>query len=61
MHYALPRALCTVTKVEAYEVPDPELAKFAASGLLLTKFKPAICKGAPCKMQYPLMLRLEVR
>jgi hypothetical protein len=51
----------TVTKVDAYEAPDPELTKLVASILLLTKFKPATCKGVPCRMQYPFALKLDVQ
>lgn len=50
----------TVTNVEAYAALDPEFTKFAASVLMLTMFKPALCKGVPCKMQFPFALTLEV-
>ena len=50
-----------VTKVDAYGVPDPDLAKYAASVLLLTEFKPALCKGTPCAMQFPFSLKPEVK
>lgn len=49
-----------VEKVDAYEVPDPDLTKYAASVLLLTKFKPAVCKGTVCRMQFPLSFVLNV-
>lgn len=41
--------------------PDPEMSKFSASLLLLTKFKPALCGGNPCKMDYPLFFNFTVR
>jgi hypothetical protein len=41
------------TEVAAYGAPHPEMAQFAASLLLLTKFKPAMCSQRPCAMQYP--------
>jgi hypothetical protein len=51
----------TVKKVEIYDNPDPDLVKFAASVLLMTKFKPALCKGNPCSMQYPFSFQLSVQ
>jgi hypothetical protein len=50
-----------VTKVEVYDNPDPILTKFAASVLMITKFKPAICKGVPCRMQYPFSFVMRVQ
>ncbi len=49
----------TVTKVEVLEDPDPVLSRYAASVLLLTRFKPALCNAVPCQMQYPLRFVLE--
>jgi hypothetical protein len=47
--------------VTAYgKVDNPDMAKFASSVLLLTKFKPAICNGSLCKMQFPFQLKLKV-
>ena len=37
---------------------NDEILKFAASILLLTKYKPAICSGRPCTMQFPFNLKL---
>jgi hypothetical protein len=47
--------------VSAVGSPSPEMTKVAASVLLLTKYKPAVCAGQACKMQYPFSLsfRLE--
>jgi hypothetical protein len=47
--------------VSAVGSPSPEMTKVAASVLLLTKYKPALCAGQACKMQYPfnLSFRLE--
>ena len=44
-------------KVQAIRSPDPDMTKFAASVLFATKFKPAMCKGQPCTMDYPLRIR----
>lgn len=38
---------------------NDEILKFAASILLLTKYKPAICSGKPCAMEFPFRLRLK--
>lgn len=42
------------TKVEIIRSPDDVLAKHAAALAMLTKFKPAQCKGKPCAMGFPL-------
>jgi hypothetical protein len=44
----------TVTEVKAIGSPSPEMVKFAASLLLLTKFKPGYCGGQPCRMEFPM-------
>ena len=49
----------SVSKVDVLDNPDPHLSKFAASVLLLTKFKPAVCKGQPCPMQYPFTVDIS--
>ncbi len=38
-----------------------EMARFAGSVLLMTKFKPAVCGGNPCKSQFPFILDLRMR
>jgi hypothetical protein len=45
--------------VEIISSPNPEFTKLVASVLLLTPFKPAICSGQPCTMQFPLSLVFE--
>ena len=35
-----------------------EMTQFAATVLMMTKFKPAVCAGKPCIMQFPLNLKL---
>lgn len=49
----------TVSKVDVLDNPDTHLSKFAASVLVLTKFKPAVCKGQPCQMQYPFTVDIS--
>jgi len=47
------------TKVEDFgSTNKPEMTEFAGSVLLMTKFKPAVCNGKPCAMQFPFRLRL---
>jgi len=49
-----------VTAVSVYKSPDPALTRAAANVLMLTKFKPAVCGGVPCKMAFPLRVNLTV-
>ena len=46
--------------VTAYGSPDPDMTKFAASALLLQKFKPALCTGTPCAQKFPFSLGFAV-
>ncbi|MEO8064416.1 MAG: hypothetical protein ABI821_16895 [Pseudomonadota bacterium] len=49
-------------KVEVYgDVDDPAMLNFAASVLLMTKYKPALCAGKPCTMEFPFNLMLKRR
>jgi hypothetical protein len=41
------------TGVDVVKSPDPELTKAIADILMVERFKPAICHGVPCKMEYP--------
>ena len=47
------------TAVSVFESPDPEITRVAASVLMLSKFKPAVCAGRPCAMQFPLEVNLR--
>ena len=49
------------TSVSVLESSDPEMAKFAASVLMLQRYKPALCNGAPCTMQFPFRIAFEKR
>jgi Gram-negative bacterial TonB protein C-terminal len=40
--------------VKVIESTSPEMAKAAAGVMMFTKFKPALCKGQPCEMDFPL-------
>ena len=48
-----------VVQVKALGNPDPEMTKLAATVLSLTRFKPALCKGVPCTMDYPFRLNFK--
>ena len=50
----------TVTGVSVYRSPDQKLTEAAATVLMLTKFKPAVCGGNPCKMAFPLRVTFKV-
>ncbi len=47
--------------VSVLQSPDPEMARFAASVLMLQKYKPALCNGSPCKMQFPFRIAFATR
>lgn len=49
----------TATSVRAIGSPSPEMTKFASAVLGLTAFKPSMCGGTPCKMQYPFCIIFE--
>ena len=49
-----------VSAVTAYGSPSPEMTKFAASALVLEKFKPALCKSVPCSQKFPFALKFAV-
>lgn len=47
------------TSVEVLRSPDPRMVQFVAAVLMLQKYKPALCSGSPCTMQFPV--RMEFR
>jgi hypothetical protein len=44
------------TAAKVVKAPSQEFGEFAASAALLTGFKPALCKGHPCAMEFPVRL-----
>ena len=54
-------AVGEVTEVKTVGSPSPAMTNFAASVLLLTKFKPALCQGVACEMGYPFQLDFAVK
>lgn len=45
--------------VDLGSTKNPEMTKFAATVLMMTKFKPAVCSGKPCASQFPINLKLS--
>jgi hypothetical protein len=48
------------TAVSVMQSPDPKLAQAVAEVLMLTKYKPAVCRGQPCSMGYPFRMTFSV-
>jgi outer membrane biosynthesis protein TonB len=44
--------------VEVYSSPEPMFTKVVVSVLMGASYKPAVCKGVPCTMQFPLRVKL---
>ena len=49
-----------VEAVKIFKSPDPDVTKFVARVLMLTKFKPAVCGGVACRMDYPFLFDFKV-
>ena len=49
------------TSVSVLQSADLEMTQFAASVLMLQKYKAAICNGTPCTMQFPFRIAFEIR
>ena len=49
-----------VTQVKVVGTPIPKMTEFAGRALLLTRFKPAVCGGQPCQMDFPVYLRFNL-
>jgi hypothetical protein len=48
-----------VKSVSFYTSPDPEFSKVVAYYFVKEKFKPALCHGDPCVMDFPLHVIFE--
>lgn len=46
--------------VSAVGSPTPELLQFAATAVMLQKYKPAVCDGTPCEMMYPFSFKFDL-
>ena len=51
----------TVSQVQAIGSPDPQLTKYAGAVVMATPFKPALCHGQPCQMEFPFRMHFVVR
>lgn len=47
--------------VAVYQTPSPEMGRFAATAALQQAFKPALCKGIPCSMDFLYEVMLEIK
>ena len=50
-----------VIEARILESPSEQLGQFAARLLMVTKFKPALCSGQPCRMEFPLNVQFVRR
>lgn len=48
------------TTFKIYEMPDLDTAKYVAAVFNSTKFKPALCAGKPCRMDFPFKVRIRL-
>ena len=49
-----------VEAVKVYRSPTKQMTQFVSGVLVLTKFKPAVCGGLPCRMEYPFTFTFKV-
>jgi hypothetical protein len=47
--------------VSVYRSPDPKMTQVVGSILMLQSFKPALCNGQPCSMQFPFRITFNIR
>ncbi|GGC62637.1 energy transducer TonB [Undibacterium terreum] len=45
--------------VKVLQSPSQEMSKFASAVLMLQQYKPAICGGKACEMEFPLRMKLD--
>lgn len=50
-----------VTGVDLVEYVDLKRARYLAQAFLDVKFKPAVCGGKPCTMQFPMYFQMDPR
>lgn len=48
-----------VENVAVYETPSDSITEVATAVLFNTEFDPAVCDGAPCKMEFPFEFNLR--
>lgn len=47
--------------VSVFKTPDPDISEMIAKVLMLTEYKPALCAGKPCVMEFPFVMTLSRR
>jgi hypothetical protein len=48
----------TPISAQVFKTPNLEFGRFAASVAMLTHFKPGLCGGQPCEMDFPINLEV---
>lgn len=48
-----------VDRIEFFELPDPRLREVVTATLFPMKFKPALCAGRPCEMEFPIVVTFK--
>ena len=51
----------TPIAIAVHRSPSKAATRFVSSIVLLTKFKPAVCAGSPCRMGFPVRIAFETR
>ncbi len=47
------------TSVAVMQSPDERMTRFAAGVVMREKYKPAVCGGQPCNMQFPVVAEFK--
>ena len=47
------------TSMAVFKSPDPGITSMVSGIVLLSKFKPALCRGVPCAMGFPVHIGFE--
>ena len=47
--------------VSVYQSPDPKMTQVVGTILMLQSYKPALCNGEPCSMQFPFRINFTMR
>jgi hypothetical protein len=50
-----------VQNLQIYSTPGEDLSRLVALVLMSEKFKPAICAGVPCAMDFPIRMQFQLR
>ncbi len=48
-----------VSAVSVFKTPDHRMTQYLAQILAVQKFKPALCNGVPCEMDYPIRITMR--